>query len=131
MADKAIIMAVGVSAVMAERLRAARDWEGEYDLLEAADEYEAVAALLHATPTVIIVNLALERGSAMAVAEFAAFRRPQTRIIFEMGEGAVVHPFADGAIFGLHENAHGCLTPMMAIEDRVAFVEHHALARAA
>ena len=124
-----IVIAVGISPTMQDRLRAAQDRDEGFSLLEAEDEFEAIALLSHTTPDVLMINLGLASGSPLAVADYAAYKHPDARVIYEMGEG--MRGFADGSVFALSANAHGCVTPSMRPEDMAAVVAHHATARVA
>jgi DNA-binding NarL/FixJ family response regulator len=127
--EQTTVLAVGVSPAMARRIRGARDHDDEFRLLEARDQAEAVAFLEDVRPHVMIIDLAMGGGSPLAVADYATFRCPDVRIIYAVGEAQ--SGFADGSIFGLGTNAHGCVTPSMAEGDVAAYLAHHAMAHAA
>lgn len=129
MTETTTVIAVGISGTMQDRLRAARDRDEGFRLIEAADDAEAIALLGQVAPDVLMINLDLSVGSPLAVADYAAYKRPDVRVIYEMGEET--RGFADGSVFALSANAHGCVTPSMRPEDMAAVVAHHAMARVA
>ena len=72
---------------------------------------------------VIVVSLRLRDGdSAMAVADYAQYRRPEARLIF-VGDGEF---FSDGSIFEVMGNARALIPRATAPEDLAAMVEHYA-----
>lgn len=127
MKDRAVVLTVGVSDTMAARLRHAACSQGDFKLVEADGTAEAQSILRDAAPDVVIVNLALEDQGPVAFADYVAFRRPQARVIFEMGPGGA---FSDGSIFAHAPTARGVVTPGMPTGDVAAVVAHHAMAAA-
>ena len=127
--DRAVVLTVGVSDEMARRMRDARNRDGGFRLHEAASQSDAVSILGDVAPDVMILALTLRSGSAMAVADYATFRRPAIRIVYEMDGGRP--GFEDGSIFDYCPNAHGCVTPSMDAGDMAAVVAHHAAPRIA
>ena len=125
MKDKALLLTVGVSDVMATRLRHAAASQDDFRLIEAEGEGEAVSILSDVSPGVVMVNLGMETGSPLAVADYVAYRRPNARVIFEMGRGG---PFSDGSIFAHSPVARGVVTSGMPTGDVAAVVAHHAMA---
>ena len=123
------VLTVGASPTMRERMWHARDRDRGFRLLEADDQMEAISILGDVAPAVLIVNLAMRSGSPIGVADYASYRRPGIRILYEMGEG--IRGFEDGSIFTHCVNAHGCVTPSMRAGDMAAVVAHHAFAQAA
>lgn len=87
----------------------------------AASQVEAIAHLRHDEISVIVLSLELERGSAIAVADFASYRRPDAKIIFVTRKGF----FSDGSIFRLAPNAAAFIPARTPPDDLVALVEHH------
>jgi len=125
MQDRPVVLTVGVSDSMIDRMRTAAIVHGDFRLLEADCESEAVSILLDVSPNVVVVNLDLPYGSPLAVADYVSFRCPGARVLFEMGDGP---GFADGSIFAHSFNAHGMVTPQMSMADVAAVVAHHATA---
>nr|WP_297768642.1 response regulator [uncultured Roseovarius sp.] len=86
----------------------------------ADDQASAVKALNTGAYDVIILDLVLERGSALAVADLASYRYPQAQVIFVTSTSF----FSDGSIFELSANARAHLQSDIAPEDLTALVEH-------
>ena len=61
-------------------------------------------------------------SSAIALADFASYRRPDAKVIFVSSSSF----FSDGSIFQLSGNAHAFLPSSTPPEDLAAVVEHHA-----
>jgi DNA-binding response OmpR family regulator len=84
----------------------------------------AVARLTDLRYDVILLDLVLAHGSAFAVADFAAYRYPDTKIIFVTSTTF----FSDGSIFRLMPNACAFLPTETPPEDIAAVVEHYGAA---
>ncbi len=69
---------------------------------------------------VIILNIVLAEGSALAVADLASYRQPDIQIIFVTGTSF----FSDGSIFSLNANARAFMGTDTSPEDLTALVEH-------
>ncbi len=91
------------------------------DVSVAASQAQAVEFLQFHAPQVIVLSLDLEEGSALAVADFASYRHPDTRVIFVTRTGF----FSDGSIFSLVPNTAAFLPAATRPEDLAALVEHH------
>ena len=87
----------------------------------AASQAEAVARLQKCEIQVIVLSLDLTAGSALAIADFASYRRPDARVIFVTRSGF----FSDGSIFQLAPNTAAFITAKTSPEDLAAIVEHH------
>lgn len=83
---------------------------------------EAILALYSGNFEVILLDLVLEKGSALAVADFASYRRPEARVIFVTNTSF----FSDGSIFAHSPNACAYVQSETPPEDLVAMVEHYA-----
>ncbi|MFD1341098.1 hypothetical protein [Litorisediminicola beolgyonensis] len=70
---------------------------------------------------VIVLDLVLEEGSALAVADFASYRQTDCRVIFVTNTSF----FSDGSIFNLCANACAFLPAATKPEDLAAMVEHY------
>jgi len=81
---------------------------------------EAVTALQTGALQVIVLDLVLEEGSAFAVADFASYRQPETKVIFVTNTTF----FSDGSIFQHAANACAYLQTGTPPEDLAAMVEH-------
>lgn len=87
----------------------------------ADSEDAAIKALEALRPNVIVLNLMLRSGSAIAVADFAAFRHPDAKIVFVTSSTF----FSDGSIFNHIPNACAYLKEQTPPEDLAAIVEHY------
>ncbi|MBN9886920.1 response regulator [Salipiger abyssi] len=87
----------------------------------ARDEDAAAALLREVDFQVILLDLVLEEGSALSVADFASYRQPEAPVIFVTDTSF----FSDGSIFQLCANARAFLPSSTPPEDLVAMVEHY------
>lgn len=81
---------------------------------------EAVKALNTQAFDVIILDLVLAEGSALAVADLACYRYPDTQVIYVTN----TRFFSDGSIFELSANVRAHLQSDIPPEDLTAMVEH-------
>jgi DNA-binding NtrC family response regulator len=88
----------------------------------AADQKSAIAFLSENTVQVIVLDLVLKSGAALAVADYANYRQPETRVIFVTNTTF----FSDGSIFAHAANACAFLPSTTPPEDLAAMIEHHA-----
>lgn len=91
------------------------------DVVVVSGQEPAAKALLMGSYDVIVMNVLLAEGSAVAIADLAAYRRPEARVIFVSGSRF----FSDGTIFELCTNAAALVQPDLPPQDLVALVEHH------
>lgn len=82
---------------------------------------EAIDALQCDDFDIIVLDLVLHEGSALAVADFASYRRPEARVIFVTNTSF----FSDGSIFSHSPNACAFVQSRTPPEDLVAMVEHY------
>ncbi len=87
----------------------------------AGTEDAAVRHLLRFAVDVIVLDLVLTAGSALAVADFASYRRPGAKVLFVTNTTF----FSDGSIFRHIPNACGLVGARTSPEDLAAMVEHH------
>lgn len=87
-----------------------------------AGQTEAVSYLSEHDTDIIVMDLVLEDGSALAVADFASYRRPAARVIFVTDTTF----FSDGSIFRHASNACAFVQAGTPPEDLAAMVEHYA-----
>mgnify|MGYP003708486167 CR=1 FL=1 len=73
---------------------------------------------------IIILNVMLEGGNALAVSDLAQFRQPESRIIFVTNTTF----FSDGSIFNLCANACAFLPSSTSPDDLATMVNHYARA---
>lgn len=91
----------------------------------AQSQESAILALYGVDFDIIVLDLVLEQGSALAVADFASYRRPDTRVIFVTNTSF----FSDGSIFAHSANACAYVQSATPPEDLAALVEHYAAPR--
>lgn len=94
------------------------------DVVLVHGQDEATEILRQASVQVIVLDVVLEEGSALAVADFASYRRPEAKVIFVTNTSF----FSDGSIFNLAPNACGYLQSETPPEDIAAMVEYHGTA---
>ncbi len=85
-------------------------------------QQDAIAFLQRGFVDILIVNLALAKGSALAVADFVSYRHPDTKIIPVTSSSF----FADGSVFQHIPNACTSLGSGTPPEDLAAIVQHYA-----
>ena len=85
----------------------------------------AILALYGTDFEIIVLDLVLEQGSALAVSDFASYRRPDARVIFVTNTSF----FSDGSIFAHSPNACAYVQSETPPEDLAAMVEHYAAPR--
>ncbi|WP_299689541.1 response regulator [uncultured Tateyamaria sp.] len=90
---------------------------------QVTDQSAAVDHLDTHAPDIILLDLVLEEGSALAVADFASYRHPDARVIFVTDTSF----FSDGSIFAHAANACAFLPAGTRPEDLAAMVEHYAI----
>lgn len=87
---------------------------------------DAVSHLQTHETDILIVDIVLEEGSALAVADFASYSQPEARVIFVTNTSF----FSDGSIFRLCPNACAFVQADTPPEDIAAMVEHYGRPRA-
>jgi DNA-binding NtrC family response regulator len=86
------------------------------------DQEQAIAHFTDACPEIIILDLVLVDGCALAISDFASYRCPNAQVIFVTDTTF----FSDGSIFAHAQNACAYLQSNTPPEDLVAMVEHYA-----
>lgn len=89
------------------------------DLISDADA--VFDALRQTEYDIMVLDLMLPQGQALAIADYASYRRPEARIIFVTNSTF----FSDGSIFNLSTNACAYVQTATPPEDLVAMVEHY------
>ena len=84
------------------------------------NQQSAVETIRSRKPQVIILNLHLPGESAIAIADFAGYRSPRSRVIFVTDTTF----FSDGSIFKFIPNACACVRSAVPPYDLCAMVEH-------
>lgn len=102
-------------------------WRAHFELSGAsvrlaAGQEDACEAIMSDPPDVIILDLVLSDGSALAISDFASYRAPEARVIFVTDTNF----FSDGSIFNLASNACAFVQSNTPPEDLAAMVEHYA-----
>lgn len=87
----------------------------------ARDQDEAVRIIGDETVEVIVLDLDLGEGSALAVADYASYRRPGARVVFVTSTSF----FSDGSLFALVPNACAFLPALTPPDDLASVVEHY------
>ena len=91
----------------------------------AHSQDDAIRELQYADYDIMVLDLVLDEGSALAVSDFASYRRPEMRVIFVTNTSF----FSDGSIFAHSPNACAYLQSETPPEDLAAMIEHYAAAR--
>lgn len=92
------------------------------DVTLVGDQESAIAHLASQPTDIIILDLVLEEGSALTVADYANYRLPEARVVFVTNTTF----FSDGSIFAHSANARAFLPSDTAPEDLAAMIEHYA-----
>ncbi|NDV53181.1 MULTISPECIES: response regulator transcription factor [unclassified Salipiger] len=95
------------------------------NVLVAQDQEGATQMLRGEDIDVIVLDLMLAAGSALAVADFASYRQPNCRVVFVTNAPV----FSDGSIFRHCANACAYLPTATAPADLAAMVEHYGAPR--
>ncbi len=90
-------------------------------VLCVTDRDSAILALADTAPALIVISLSLGEAEALSVADYSAYRHPETKVIFVTQSSF----FADGSIFGHATNACACLPQDTAPQDLAALVQYH------
>ncbi|PSL17838.1 response regulator receiver domain-containing protein [Shimia abyssi] len=84
-------------------------------------EADALAALEAADYNVMVLDLVLEKGAALALSDYASYRHPSVKVIFVTNTGF----FSDGSIFNHCANACAFVPTGTPPDDLAAMVEHY------
>ena len=85
------------------------------------DQEQAIAHFTDDCPEIIILDLVLVDGCALAISDFASYRCPNAQVIFVTDTTF----FSDGSIFAHAQNACAYLQSNTPPEDLAAMVEHY------
>ena len=88
----------------------------------ATSQETACEAIVERAPDIIILDLVLADGSALAISDFTSYRAPEARVIFVTDTDF----FSDGSIFSLASNACAFVQSNTPPEDLAAMIEHYA-----
>lgn len=88
------------------------------------DQDSAIDRLQSQNFDIIVMDVMLNDGNAITVADYASYRRPETRVIFVSNTNF----FSDGSIFQICSNACAFVPSATPPADLAAMVEHYASA---
>lgn len=91
------------------------------DVVSLEGRDAAVQALSDSGFDVIVANLGAGKSEAMSVADYAAYRHPETQVVFVTNSSF----FSDGSLFAMCPNACACLSERTDPKDLAALVEYH------
>ena len=97
---------------------------GGAEVVLATSQQEAIAEIRANPVDVIVVDVVLVRGSAMAIADFACYRRPESKVIFVSNSSF----FSDGSIFQHIPNACAVMPAQVSAADLEAVVDYYGAA---
>lgn len=87
----------------------------------AAGQIDAIEHLSTSDTDIIIQDLVIEEGSALAIADYANYKQPDARVIFVTNTTF----FSDGSIFAHSANARAFVQSNTPPEDLAAMVAHY------
>ena len=90
-------------------------------VIVVASQAEAVDVLCDQAPDVLVLDVMLEDGSAIATADFASYRRPDTRIVFVTRSTF----FSDGSLFRHIPNTAAIIPEKTKPTDLAEIVAYH------
>ncbi|MEH6645194.1 response regulator [Sulfitobacter sp.] len=91
------------------------------DVACANGQTEAIDYLSEHETDIIIQDLVIDEGSALAISDYANYRQPAARIIFVTNTSF----FSDGSIFAHSANARAFVQSSTPPEDLAAMVAHY------
>ncbi|MEO9648573.1 MAG: response regulator [Roseobacter sp.] len=91
------------------------------DVARSRGQADAIGHLSTHETDVIIMDIMLAEGSALAVADYASYRVPDAQVIFVTNTSF----FSDGSIFSFAPNACAFVQSATPPEDLAAMVEHY------
>ena len=94
------------------------------DVDVASDEAQAYEALSKRAYALIILDVDLEAGNALAISDMAGYRQPLARVVFITSSSF----FSDGSLFQLFPNACAYLHSATAPDDIADVATHYATA---
>jgi DNA-binding NtrC family response regulator len=112
--------------IVSDKPKAVEHWRAHllangWHVLIVRDQAAAVAALCAEDIQIMLLNLMMKNGSALAIADFASYRQPALRVIFHTDSSV----FSDGSIFTHCGNAFGYVRSSIPSSDLAALIEHH------
>ena len=92
-----------------------------HEVVCVASQDEAVEFLQASQVEVVVLDLMLSKGSAIAVADYVSYRWPTSRVVFVTNSTF----FSDGSLFNHIPNAAAILPEATPPNDLAAVVEYH------
>lgn len=105
-----------LSAIWAKHLE-----RQDHSVIVVASQTKAVEFLCEQTPDVIVLDVMLDDGSAIATADFASYRCPETRIVFVTRSTF----FSDGSLFQHIPNTAAIIPEKTKPTDLAEIVAYH------
>lgn len=93
----------------------------DHDVHVVTSQDVAVNILCEQAPDVLVLDVMLQDGSAIAIADFASYRRPNTRIIFVTRSSF----FSDGSLFQHIPNTAAIIPELTNPTDLAEIVAYH------
>ncbi|MEM7295381.1 MAG: response regulator [Pseudomonadota bacterium] len=93
----------------------------DVDVNVAHSQDDAIGLLAEKSVDIIVLDIVIDGGSAFAVADYASYRHPDTRVIFVTRNTF----FSDGSIFRHIPNACAYIGASTRPDDLAAMVEHY------
>lgn len=94
---------------------------GQMQVHRVGTQDEATAFLRDNPVDIIVLDLVLSEGAALAVSDYAEYCQPKARVIFVTNTSF----FSDGSIFAHASNARAYVTSDTPPDDLVAMIEHY------
>jgi DNA-binding NtrC family response regulator len=91
----------------------------------ALGQSDAIDYLADTEVDIIILDLVIEEGSALAISDYANYKHPAARVIFVTNTSF----FSDGSIFAHSANARAFVQSSTPPEDLAAMVAHYSAER--
>ena len=93
----------------------------KHSVVVVTDQASAVDFLCEQAPDVLVLDVMLEDGSALAVADFASYKSPSTRIVFVTRNSF----FSDGSLFQHNPNTAAIIPERTNPTDLAEIVAYH------
>ncbi|MEV8467383.1 MULTISPECIES: response regulator [Meridianimarinicoccus] len=91
-------------------------------VMVAHSQEQAINVLQRTPVSIILLNVMLDEGSAIAVADYTSYRFPKVKVLFV----TAANFFSDGSIFNHVANACAFMPVSTPPDDLAAMVEHYA-----
>lgn len=101
-------------------------WQGHLErqgmsVTNVAGQEKAIEHLSENETDILILDLVIEEGCALAISDYANYRQPDARVIFVTNTSF----FSDGSIFAHSANARAFVQSNTPPEDLAAMVAHY------